>query len=94
MAINMPPSGHVPGAALHLLRGVLCNLVFWNEGHDLATCDHANLPYTIGVKVCIYTVSPKYGEYGVTPRTPLPNVFGRNGTPNAHAAHSFWCGSS
>ena len=63
---------------------------FGNEGHDLATWDHANLRYTAGVKVCIYTVSPEYGEYGVTQWASLPNFLGPDGIPNANPAHPFW----
>ena len=66
---------------------------FGNEGHDLATGDHANLPYPAGVKVCIYTVSPEYGEYVVTRRAPLPNLLRPDGIPNANPAHPFWRGS-
>ena len=59
----------------------------------MATWDYANLPYIAGMKVCIYTVSPEYGEYGVTRRAPLPNLFIPDGIPNANPAHPFWRGS-
>ena len=66
---------------------------FGNEGHDLATWDNANLPYTTNVKVRIHTVSPEYGEYGVTRRAPLPNLLRPDGIANANPAHPFWRGS-
>ena len=59
----------------------------------MATWDHANLPYTAGVKVSIYTVSLEYGEYGVTQWAPLPNLLRPDGIPNANPAHPFWRGS-
>ena len=66
---------------------------FGNEEHNLVTWDHANLPYTAGVKVCISTISPEYGEYGVTRWAPLPNLLRPDGIPNANPAHPFWRGS-
>ena len=59
---------------------------------DLATLDVGNVPYTVGFKVCMYTVPPEYGEYGSSRRAPLANALARDGISNVHATHSFWRG--
>ena len=61
---------------------------------DLATLDVGNVPYTVGFKVCMYTVPPKYGEYGNTQRVPLANALARAAIPNVNATHPFWRRSS
>ena len=83
---------------MHQLGGVVRNLFFLKRGlDDLATLDVGNVPYgncTIGLKVCMYTVRPEYGEYGTTQRAPLANALARDGIPNVNATHPFWHGSS
>ena len=74
MAVQTAPTGHARRAALHQLGGVLRNLGFLKRGlDDLATLDVGNVPYTVGFKVCMYTVPPEYGEYGSSRREPLAN---------------------
>ena len=43
--------------------------------------------------MCMYTVSPEYGEYSLTRRDPLPNLLRPHGIPNADPTHPFWRGS-
>ena len=59
---------------------VLRNLGFLKRGlDDLATLEVGNVPYTLGFKVCMYTVPPEYGEYGSSRRAPLANALARDG---------------
>ena len=74
MAVQTAHTGHARRAALHQLGGVLHNLGFLKRGlDDLATLDVGNVPYTVGFKVCIYTIPPEYGEYGSSQGAPLAN---------------------
>ena len=43
--------------------------------------------------MCMYTISPEYGIYGVTRWAPLPNLLRPDGIPNASPTHPFLCGS-
>ena len=80
---------------MHQLGGVLRNLGFLKRDlDDLATLDVGNVPYTVGFKVCMYTVPPKNGEYSSCRWGPLANALARDGIPNVNATHPFWRGSS
>ena len=92
-AVNTVPSDMCHGQHCTYWERYFIIWCFGNEGHDLATWDHANLPYIAGIKVCIYIVSSEYGEYGVTRWAPLPNLLRPDGIPNANPAHPFWRGS-
>ena len=65
------PLGVVKRTRLENLGRMFYNLILWNEGDELAIWEVANLLYMVGVKVCIYTLSP---EYDVTRWVQLPNV--------------------
>ena len=45
----------------------------------MATLDVGNVPYTVGFKVCMYTVPPEYGEYGSSRWAPLANALDEMG---------------
>ena len=94
MAVHTGPL-HMPGGQ-HCINweGCFVTWVFWKEGDDLATREVGNLPYTVGFKVCVYTVPPEYGEYGGTRRVPLANVLTRDGIRNVNATQPFWRGTS
>ena len=74
---------------------MLRNLGFLKRGlDDLATLDVGNIPYTVGFKVCMYTVSPEYGEHGNSRWAAIGKPLVRDGIPNVNATHSFWRGGS
>ena len=80
MAVHTACSRHAQRAALHQLGGVLRNLGFLKRGlDDLATPDVGNVPYTLGLKICMHTVPPEYGEYGGTQRAPLAKCLNEMG---------------
>ena len=59
---------------MHQLGRLLRNLGFFEKSlDDLATLDVGNVPYTVGFKVCMYTVPPEYDEYGSSRQAPLAN---------------------
>ena len=55
----------------------------------MAIWEGGKISHSIGIKVCIYILSPEYGEYGMTRWASLPNVLGHNKIPYGNEAHPF-----